>query len=130
MSGKFVLKRGTTGKYRFYLLAANGKVIATSEAYESRSAAMNGIESVRKNASDAAFADETERASSRSPKRSDRGRKKSGGVGQALKRDWEQTKSDLPGLEGRDLNQDLADTVKQASGDEPAAPLSEKTRTS
>jgi hypothetical protein len=37
----------------------------------------------------------------------------------ALDRDWEQTKSDLPGLEGRDLDQDVDDTVKQATGDEP-----------
>ena len=51
MSGKFVLKRGTSGKYRFNLLASNGKVIATSEPYESKSAALHGIESGRRNAS-------------------------------------------------------------------------------
>ena len=37
----------------------------------------------------------------------------------ALDRDWEQTKSDLPGLEGKDLDQDVDDTVKQAAGKEP-----------
>jgi hypothetical protein len=37
----------------------------------------------------------------------------------ALERDWEQTKSDLPGLEGKDLDQDVDDTVKQAAGKEP-----------
>jgi hypothetical protein len=42
-----------------------------------------------------------------------------GDVGEALERDWEQTKSDLPGLEGTDLDQDVDDTVKQATGDEP-----------
>jgi hypothetical protein len=42
------------------------------------------------------------------------------GVGDALERDWEQTKSDLPGLEGEDLDQDVDDTLKQAAGKEPA----------
>lgn len=128
MSGKFVLKRGTSGKYRFNLLASNGKVIATSEPYESKSAALHGIESVRRNASGAAFDDQTEKPSSGS-KKSTRGHETSGGdVGRALKRDWEQTKSDLPGLEGRDLNQDLGDTLKQATGEESAPPLSKPTR--
>ena len=34
MAGKFVLKKGTSGKYHFNLLASNGQVIATSEAYD------------------------------------------------------------------------------------------------
>lgn len=34
----------------------------------------------------------------------------------ALKKDWEQTKSDVPGLEGRDIDQDADDTVKEALG--------------
>ena len=42
-----------------------------------------------------------------------------GGPAEALKNDWEQTKSDVPGLEGQDLDQDVDDTVKQAAGDEP-----------
>ena len=37
---------------------------------------------------------------------------------EALKRDLEQTKHDLPGLEGEDLDQDVDDTVKQAMGKE------------
>lgn len=37
---------------------------------------------------------------------------------EALKRDWEQTKNDV-GLGGKDLNQDVGDTVKQATGKEP-----------
>jgi hypothetical protein len=40
-------------------------------------------------------------------------------VKDALDRDWEQTKSDLPGLDGKDLDQDVDDTVKQAAGKEP-----------
>jgi uncharacterized protein YegP (UPF0339 family) len=59
VAGKFVLKKGSTGKFHFNLQAANGQVIATSEAYESRSAAMNGIESVKKNAPDAEVDDQT-----------------------------------------------------------------------
>ena len=32
MPGKFVLKKGTTRKFHFNLVASNGEVIATSEA--------------------------------------------------------------------------------------------------
>jgi hypothetical protein len=41
---------------------------------------------------------------------------------EALERDWEQTKSDLPGMEGKDLDQDVDDTVKQAAGSEEPPP--------
>ncbi len=34
----------------------------------------------------------------------------------AMERDLEQTKSDVPGLEGQDLNQDVDDTIRQAAG--------------
>ena len=45
-----------------------------------------------------------------------------GSVKEALKRDLEQTKSDL-GIKGaQDLNQDVGDTVKQATGKEPVPP--------
>ena len=59
MAGKFVLKQGTTGKFHFNLVAGNGQVIATSESYESKQAAMNGIKSVQTNAPDAKIEDET-----------------------------------------------------------------------
>jgi hypothetical protein len=39
-------------------------------------------------------------------------------VKDAMKRDWEQTKADLH-LGGRELNQDVGDTLKQAGGQEP-----------
>ncbi len=52
MAGKFELKASTGGKYMFNLKAANGEVILTSEQYESRGAAENGIASVQKNAGD------------------------------------------------------------------------------
>jgi uncharacterized protein YegP (UPF0339 family) len=50
MAGKFEIKAGKTGKFRFNLKASNGQIILTSEAYESRSAASKGIQSVKKNA--------------------------------------------------------------------------------
>ena len=53
---------------------------------------------------------------------------KSEGVGDALKRDWEQTKSDIPGMEGEDLDQDVDDTLKQAVGNEPAPDENEPNR--
>jgi uncharacterized protein YegP (UPF0339 family) len=59
MAGKFIVKKGSGGKYHFNLVATNGQVIATSERYESKSAALNGIESVKKNAPDATVVDET-----------------------------------------------------------------------
>jgi uncharacterized protein len=59
MAGKFVLKKGSTGKYHFNLVASNGQVIATSEAYESKASALNGIESVKTNAPTAEIDDQT-----------------------------------------------------------------------
>jgi uncharacterized protein YegP (UPF0339 family) len=50
MAAKFVLKKGSTGKFRFNLVATNGQVIATSESYETKASAINGIESVKRNA--------------------------------------------------------------------------------
>ncbi len=52
MAGKFEIKEGSSGKFRFNLKASNGQTILTSEAYETRAGAEKGIESVRKNASD------------------------------------------------------------------------------
>lgn len=42
----------------------------------------------------------------------------------AVKRDWEQTKADLSSG-GRDLDQDVGDTVKQAMGKQAIPPLSQ-----
>ena len=53
MAGKFELYTDRSGEYRFRLKAGNGQVIATSEGYSSKSAAENGIESVRTYAPDA-----------------------------------------------------------------------------
>ena len=43
---------------------------------------------------------------------------------EALKRDWEQTKADVK-VGGRDLDQDVGDTVKQMAGKEPIPPASQ-----
>jgi uncharacterized protein YegP (UPF0339 family) len=54
--GKFEVKKDRAGKFRFNLKAGNGQVILSSEAYNTKSACDNGIESVRKNCSnDARF---------------------------------------------------------------------------
>lgn len=59
MPGKFVVKKGTTGKFRFNLVSTNGQVVATSEAYNSKAAAMGGIRSVKSLAADAVIEDQT-----------------------------------------------------------------------
>jgi uncharacterized protein YegP (UPF0339 family) len=59
MAGKFELYKDAAGKFRFRLKASNGQIIATGEAYESRASALKGIESVRKNAGDAALDDQS-----------------------------------------------------------------------
>ncbi|MYR08958.1 DUF1508 domain-containing protein [Gordonia sp. SID5947] len=59
MAGKFELYKDRADKFRFRLKAANGEIIASSEAYESKSAAQNGIDSVKRNAADAAINDQT-----------------------------------------------------------------------
>jgi uncharacterized protein YegP (UPF0339 family) len=61
VAAKFVLKQGSTGKYHFNLVAPNGQVIASSERYESKASALNGIESVKRNARGAALDDQTKR---------------------------------------------------------------------
>ena len=47
---KFEWFKDKAGKFRFRLVAANGEIIAASEAYSSKDACVNGIESVKKNA--------------------------------------------------------------------------------
>jgi hypothetical protein len=50
MAAKFDLKKGPSGKHMFNLKAGNGQVILTSELYDSKQAAENGIASVKTNA--------------------------------------------------------------------------------
>jgi uncharacterized protein YegP (UPF0339 family) len=62
MAGKFDLYKDASDKYRWRLKDSNGEVIASGEAYESKSAAKDGIASVRLNAADAEVV-EVERSS-------------------------------------------------------------------
>jgi len=57
--GKFVIKKGPTGKFRFSLVSTNGQIVASSQAYENRAAAMRGVASVQKLAADARIVDLT-----------------------------------------------------------------------
>ena len=63
MAGKFELKVSDSGKYHFNLKAGNGQIILSSEMYESRSGAENGIASVQKNAADDSRYDRKESSS-------------------------------------------------------------------
>ena len=56
--GKFEVKQVKSG-YRFNLKAGNGEIVAVSEVYTTESACLNGVESIRKNAPDAAIEDQT-----------------------------------------------------------------------
>ena len=48
--GKFVITTRKNGEFQFNLKASNGQVILTSEGYTTKTACLNGVESVRKNA--------------------------------------------------------------------------------
>lgn len=49
MAAKYVLKKSKNDKFFFNLHATNGQSILSSELYEAKASALNGIESVRKN---------------------------------------------------------------------------------
>ncbi len=55
---KFEVYEDKAGEFRFRLKARNGEIIATSEGYAAKASCLNGIESVRKNAVDAAVVEE------------------------------------------------------------------------
>ncbi|MCU1602466.1 MAG: hypothetical protein JWO22_3175 [Frankiales bacterium] len=59
MAGKYELKSTKSGQFMFNLKASNGQIIATSEHYTTKAAALKGIESVKKHAADAATDDTT-----------------------------------------------------------------------
>ena len=59
MAGKFELFTDTGGKFRFRLRAGNGEIIASSEAYESKTGAQDGIEAVKTEAPNAPTDDQT-----------------------------------------------------------------------
>ena len=55
---KFEMYIDKAGEFRFRLKATNGQIIATSEGYKAKASCLNGIESVKKNAHEAAVAEE------------------------------------------------------------------------
>jgi uncharacterized protein len=57
VTAKFLITHQPGKRYHWNLLATNGHVIASSEHYETRRAAMEGVESVKKNAPTAAVED-------------------------------------------------------------------------
>ena len=50
VAGKFALKKSSDGQFRFHLKAGNGHIILTSERYQAKGSAHNGIQSVQTNA--------------------------------------------------------------------------------
>jgi uncharacterized protein YegP (UPF0339 family)/CBS domain-containing protein len=52
-NARFEIKLSSNGKFHFNLKSGNGETILSSELYNSRNAAENGVESVKKNAADA-----------------------------------------------------------------------------
>jgi uncharacterized protein YegP (UPF0339 family) len=67
MAAKFVVYLDRSKKFRFRLLASNGGIIASGEAYESKAACLNGIKSIQKNAPGAAVVDETIKKEEKTP---------------------------------------------------------------
>lgn len=49
MAGKFEVYKDRAGKFRYRLKAGNGQIILTGEAYNSKSACLEGVDSVKKN---------------------------------------------------------------------------------
>src|SRR5690606_2120616 len=50
MSGKFEIIKAKNGKFMFNLKASNGEIILTSQMYEAKTSAQQGIDSVKANA--------------------------------------------------------------------------------
>jgi hypothetical protein len=60
VAGKFEISKDKAGKFRFHLKAANGEIVAASQAYETKANAHKGIDAVKKAAVDATIVDLTE----------------------------------------------------------------------
>lgn len=65
MAGKFEVYTDKAGEHRFRLKAGNGETILTSEGYKQKDGCANGIESVRRNATNA---DQFEKVTTKSGK--------------------------------------------------------------
>jgi uncharacterized protein YegP (UPF0339 family) len=57
-SGKFLIKTGRGGKTHFVLVATNGRVVVTSETYESKESCLKGVAAVKRLAADAVVVEE------------------------------------------------------------------------
>ena len=53
MAAKFEVYEDAGGKFRFRLKSGNGQIVAQGEAYESKSAAKEGCEAVKRAAAEA-----------------------------------------------------------------------------
>jgi uncharacterized protein len=71
-NGKFVIKQGRGGKTHFVLLASNGRVVVTSETYESKQSCLKGIDAVKRLAADAGVIDDGVTAAPTASKRATR----------------------------------------------------------
>ena len=65
MPGTFEIKKAKDGQIFFHLKAANGQIILASEMYKAKESALNGIESIKKNA---ALAERYEKLTSKNGK--------------------------------------------------------------
>ena len=61
MAAKFVLKKGSTGKFRFNPVATNGPGHRHQRGLREQASAINGIESVKRNAPNAEIDDQTDK---------------------------------------------------------------------
>ncbi len=50
MEGMFEVYEDNSGGYRFRVKDSNGETIVSSESYKTKASALNGVESVKKNA--------------------------------------------------------------------------------
>ncbi|MGH9831441.1 MAG: YegP family protein [Blastocatellia bacterium] len=57
MSAKFEIKKAADSSFYFHLKAANGEIILASQMYTSPAKMEEGLESVKKNAQNAAIVD-------------------------------------------------------------------------
>jgi len=62
MAGRFVIKKGRRGQFRFSLVGRNGQIVATSETYTTKASCLNGVKSVKTLAADAEIEDQTAKA--------------------------------------------------------------------
>jgi uncharacterized protein YegP (UPF0339 family) len=60
MAAEFELRQATDGQFYFVLQAENNEIIATSERYEAKEGALNGIDAVKRVAPDAPINDTTD----------------------------------------------------------------------